>query len=284
MNYYFGSVPPTSLEGQWILENSGCVLHSQYRERNLISQWIKLRHETEYSPRIFVDSGAYSAHTMGVDINIDDYIKYLNTIIDDIELCAALDVIGDAEKSWENYLYMRERVSQPNKVLYTFHFEEDFKYLERAVEYFIDNNILYMAIGGVALIKNPAQRVWFLDEVQNRLKGTNIKIHLFGVTDYKVVSQIKCESVDSTQHIMAGAFGKIILPKGDGFKVLRPDKIKGTPDEKDLTNVFKSHNVTIDELIDSRNSRVYFNTQILSENINSFICSDKTVASKTDLW
>ena len=107
---------------------------------------------------------------------------------------------------------------------------------------------------------------------------------MFGVTDYKVVSQIKCESVDSTQHIMAGAFGKIILPKGDGFKVLRPDKIKGTPDEKDLTNMFKSHNVTIDELIDSRNSRVYFNTQILSENINSFICSDKTVASKTDLW
>ena len=50
MDYYLGSVPPNSLEGKYIIENGGCVLSTQYREKNLIKQWIDIRKTTQ--PRV----------------------------------------------------------------------------------------------------------------------------------------------------------------------------------------------------------------------------------------
>ena len=59
-------------------------------------------------------------------------------------MCAALDVIGDAKSSWENYIYMRERIKIPDKLLYTFHYGEETEYLENAIRYFKENKIPYI--------------------------------------------------------------------------------------------------------------------------------------------
>ena len=62
--------------------------------------------------QVFLDSGAFSAHSLGVSINIDDYCDYIirnrDIIRHDDNVCMAsvLDGIGDDVKTWQNQLYM----------------------------------------------------------------------------------------------------------------------------------------------------------------------------------
>ena len=288
MDYYLGSVPPNSLEGKYIIENGGCVLSTQYREKNLIKQWVDIRKTTQPKIKIFVDSGAFSAHTQGVDIDIDEYISYLNGIIEDIEICAALDVIGDPQKSWENYLYMINRVLTPEKVLYTYHFGEDIKFLEKALEYVSDKfESPYIAIGGVALIKDTSLRADFLDRAIELLKQyPTVKYHLFGVTDFKILNSLPCTSVDSTSHIMCGAFGKILLPTHDGWlKAIRPDSFKTSIHLDEINFYLDKYNITLNELIESRNYRVYFNCRIIIDTMSNFKTPVSiNVGRKKSLW
>lgn len=288
MDYYFGSVPPNSLEGQYIIETGGCILNTQYREKNLINQWVDIKKTLQPDIKIFVDSGAFSAHTQGVDIDIDDYISYLNEIIEDIEICAALDVIGDPQKSWENYLYMIDRVAIPEKVLYTYHFGEDIEFLENSLKY-ISNKFdsPYIAIGGVALIKDATLRVDFLYKTVDVLKKyPNVKYHLFGVTDFKILNVLPCTSVDSTTHIMCGAFGKIFLPTHDGWlKAIRPDSFETSMCLDEINFYLNKYNITLDELIESRNHRVYFNCRIIIDTIHNFKPStNMNLGKKKSLW
>ena len=57
-------------------------LLSQYAERKALLEWVDyLREHPECKCKLFVDSGAYTAHTKGVDIDVDEYIKLINDIM-----------------------------------------------------------------------------------------------------------------------------------------------------------------------------------------------------------
>src|ERR1044071_8207553 len=56
---------------------------------------------------VFMDSGAFSAETKGVPIDIDEYCKFI--IDTKVRVYAGLDVIGDAKKTMKNVKYMEEK-------------------------------------------------------------------------------------------------------------------------------------------------------------------------------
>ena len=99
--------------------------------------------------KLFIDSGAFSAWTKGKEIDVDEYIDWINERADFIDLYGQIDVIpGDrikghtqkqveeaAQATWENYLYMRPRMKKPEGLLYTFHVGEPYSYLEQALDW-----------------------------------------------------------------------------------------------------------------------------------------------------
>jgi len=65
------------------------------------------KHFTEPYPEIFLDSGAFSAKTQGVTINIQDYIAFVKRNQHRLTTYSVLDVIGSAAR-----LQIQERMVQ----------------------------------------------------------------------------------------------------------------------------------------------------------------------------
>lgn len=205
-----------------LLQDLGCKrLFSQFNDKSSIKKWIEDWDRTGRHHTLFVDSGAYTARTKGVEINLDDYIKYLNDRKGRFEVIAPLDVIPNKskesqldapEKSWKNYLIMKERVIDSDKVIPVFHMGEDFKYLQQI----LDSNVEYMAMGGMAGRTAKARINWYEKcfRIIQQSKNPNIKIHAFGMTSLKLLETYPFYSADSTSWIMCAVTGNIFTDNG----------------------------------------------------------------------
>lgn len=159
---------------------------------------------------LFLDSGAYSAHTQGVDINIYNYIEYIKTNINNISQYANLDVIGDAEESYKNQLIMQESGLMP---IPCFHAGEPFKYLDR----YLSGDYEYISLGGM-VGGSKVTLVPFLDRCWERICDTPdklplCKVHGFGITSVEIISRYPWFSVDSTTWFRTAGLGLILIPK-----------------------------------------------------------------------
>lgn len=159
--------------------------------------------------KVFLDSGAFSAKSLGIDIDVNEYIGYIlrnKDIIreeDGVLMASVLDGIGDPYKTLENQLYMESKGATP---LPCFHFGEDERYLEYYVERYP-----YITIGGMVRTKASDVMHW-LDRIWNRylIDGAGrpkVKAHAFGVTTISLMERYPWHSVDSSSWIQAAAFG-----------------------------------------------------------------------------
>lgn len=184
-------------------------LFSQFREKNNIKKYIE-----RGGNNIFLDSGAFSAYNSGSIIDIDSLCDYANSITQHCKFIACLDVIGDAEKSFENFVYMRHKLIEPNKLIPAFHINEPIEYLYKYLEYEDDfGKLNNLALGGIAK-QSPGNRKKFLDMCEPICeKYPDVWIHVFGVTDLPL---IECypfiNSIDSTKYIMEPIYGYIVIP------------------------------------------------------------------------
>jgi hypothetical protein len=184
-------------------------LFSQFREKNNIKKYIE-----RGGTNIFLDSGAFSAYNSGAVIDIDALCDYANSITDKCKFIACLDVIGDAEKSFENFIYMRHKLKEPDKLIPTFHINEPIEYLYRYLEYKDDMGKLdKLALGGIAKQSAPNQKK-FLDMCEPLcMQYPDVWIHTFGVTNFPLIDCYSfINSIDSTKHIMQPIYGHLILP------------------------------------------------------------------------
>ena len=204
------------------------MLISYYYGKAKIDSFI----EKNFQAKLFVDSGAFTAWTNHVTLNVDEYCAWLNKYRDYIYLFGQVDSIpGDingaptkeqvneaAQKTWENYLYMRSKVDRPEGLLYTFHVGEPFEYLERALEWTDENgnHIPYIAFGGMVR-KTYLVKKNFLDkcfEIIKKSSNPHVKVHAFGMTSFDLLERYPIESADSTSWIMTGANGGIATDYG----------------------------------------------------------------------
>lgn len=163
--------------------------------------------------RVFLDSGAFSAKSLGVDIDINTYCDYIKRNLDIIRvedgvvMASVLDGIGDAELTWKNQIFMEQHGAKP---LPCFHFGEPDEYLDWYAQRYP-----YITIGG--LVRTKAQdvmqwldHIWRLDgplcDAQGRPK---LKVHAFGVTTISLMERYPWHSVDSSSWIQAASFGSV---------------------------------------------------------------------------
>ena len=172
--------------------------------------------------RFFLDSGAYSAWSMGTKIDLDEYCEFIRANIELIEVYASLDVIPGApgrqatpterdeaaEASWSNYLYMKAQGLDPLPV---YHYGEHPRFLERMLTEKID----YIGIGGLVGVPSNPRRTW-LDRVFTRITDPEgwpiVKTHGFGMTAVPLVFRYPWHSIDSTTWIKITASGGVYLP------------------------------------------------------------------------
>lgn len=158
--------------------------------------------------KVFLDSGAFSAHMLGASIDIDKYIAYIKKNQDIITVASVLDGIGDPKKTYENQCYMEKHGTKP---LPCFHYGEDERYLEHYIE-----NYDYISLGGMVMVSKPQLQLW-LDRIWERYltddhKRAKIKVHGFGLTKIDLLWRYPWYSVDSTSWQQAGSNGRLILP------------------------------------------------------------------------
>ena len=259
---------------------------------------------THFCRWFFCDSGAFSVHTGKVKVTQDDYIEYINTIMDDIDVCAQLDTIPgkfgqpktpedydkSAESSWENFLYTRSKVKYPEKVMPVFHMGENAKYLQRMLEY-VDENGRHLDYIGLSPANDASvdERDIFLKDMYHIIQNSsnpNVKTHIYGFTTLPVMAKYPEYSADSITYRLLAGYGKIILPD-TGEVVTMTSKNRRTRDKnaanfidacehqhddfrvKYFEKQVKKANMTLDDLKNSSHARAAFNVRSIQNLIKT---------------
>lgn len=165
--------------------------------------------------KVFLDSGAFSAYSLGVKLSVEEYCQYIQRNRDIIRvedgalMASVLDGIGDALQTWRNQLEMECRGVRP---LPCFHFNEDTRYLDWYVERYD-----YITLGGMVGASTEQLRNWLERVWENHLLDgagrAKIKVHGFGITAIPLMQEFDWYSCDSSSWIQSAAFGSIVHPK-----------------------------------------------------------------------
>lgn len=164
---------------------------------------------TKNNVELFLDSGAFSAFTQGVEIDIDEYIQFIKDHEDLIAVYANLDAIGDPVKTLKNQAYMESKGLSP---MPCFHYGEDEEYL---CQYLIGYN--YIALGGMVPISTKDLIPWldriFSKYICDKDGMPTVQIHGFGLTSLPLMLRYPWYSVDSTSWVMTGRMGGVYVPR-----------------------------------------------------------------------
>ena len=179
---------------------------------------------------MFLDSGAFSAHTQKKTIAIESYAGFINQHGEHFSVVANLDDIGDTgPKSWAN---LKALESMGCDAFPVFHYQDDIAYLKKM----IDGGYPFIALGGLVGSSRVILRNW-LDEMWGKYltkpDGTpRLHVHGFGLTDFELMSRYPWYSIDSSSWVMTGNFGGcVFFEKSKLFKVTFSDE---SPNKKDL--------------------------------------------------
>lgn len=157
--------------------------------------------------RVFLDSGAFSAFTLGKPVDIQQYCQFIKDNRDILEVYSVLDAIGDADQSWRNQRTMEAAGLQP---LPCFHYGEPLEVLE-----YYAANYPYITLGGMVPISN-AQLLHWLDHIwAEYLTDTagrpKVRVHGFGLTSKALMERYPWYSVDSSSWVQIASLGGIYL-------------------------------------------------------------------------
>lgn len=248
--------------------------------------------------KIFLDSGAFSAYTLGVKLSIKEYVDYIIRnkdilrVEDDVIMASVLDGIGDPLATYRNQLEMEARGFRP---MPCFHAGED----ERYLEYYV-SNYSYITLGGMVGSSSKALMVW-LDRMWERYLTDGAgrprtKVHGFGITSMPIMEAYPWHSVDSSSWIQATSFGSIIVPgiskKSPAFTLNVSEKspsrhvegqhaINLTPQEMDYVfQLLEQQGFTYERLSTVYQSRAAYNMWAYGV-LNSLINASKSERFKT---
>lgn len=285
--YFAGS--QNKMAEAYLRKSGANRLASQLLDRNVIAGWIEGRSRGECQGYLFIDSGAFSAHTRGAELDVDAYIDYLNSIDDELHIFAQVDKIPGVfrqpktkeqraeapEISWKNYLYMREKLKSPKKLLPIFHQGEEYRWLENMLEWTDENgeHIPYIGISPAndQPVKEKEKFISKCFQIIRQSSNPNVCTHAFGMTSLRVLERYPFTSADSTSWIMNGANGSIMTKYGSvtisSGRLNAPDHILKMPKEaqKEIQRYVESHGYTMQALSDDYRQRVIFNIQYLLE-------------------
>lgn len=262
------------------------ILVSQL-DRTSVKQMIEWKKEG-FVRWLFIDSGAFSVHTGKAKVTSDEYIEYLNSIDEYIDVFAQLDTIPgqfgkskskkdyeeSAKKSWDNFLYMRDRVISPEKLMPVFHFGEDFDTLRHMLSW-KDDKGNYLDYIGISPANDTSQsnKNIYLKEVADVIahsNNPNVKTHLYGMTSLNALSKYPCYSADSISHRLISGYAKILTQNFGIISVSKRSRTSKVKSNMSFLELADNHNIkvledelanagfTLEQIQDNVSARVVF--------------------------
>ena len=203
------------------------VSYLEVSDGRLSRLWEERKRSAMSKVELFLDSGAFSAFTKGVEIDLDAYCAFIREHLDILTVYANLDVIGDPEATLRNQKAMEAKGLKP---LPCFHYGEPLRYLHHYLKHHP-----YIALGGMAAnsqgtaLRNEVRQSWLDSIFGEHICGADglpkVKVHGFGLTSLPLMLRYPWYSVDSTSWVMTGRMGFVLVPKpwrghlGDPWKV-----------------------------------------------------------------
>jgi len=170
-----------------------------------IPQWAELWADVPGS-NVIVDSGAFTAHTLGKEFALDGYAAFIDEFRSKYEPMVAelhfmnLDVIGDQSATWRNFDELTRRGHSVMPVLTRGSPASD---IDRAAEH------EYFACGGLVGAGRQSVQAW-LDQVFARLlkRARLPRVHLLGVTQQWALERYPIFSSDSSSWLGPIRYGR----------------------------------------------------------------------------
>jgi len=159
----------------------------------------------EHYPDVFMDSGAFSAWSQSGEVNLDKYIKRLKEHENQLTAYAALDVIGDPQASFNNWLTMKAAGLNPLPTVHC-----GIKNIDKWLRIYLDKHGLkYIALGGM-VGRHKNKRMPFLKKAFSIINDYwPVKVHAFGVGDaVSILEAFPFYSADSTGWLKHARYGK----------------------------------------------------------------------------
>lgn len=225
LDYYFAGSAFKEAD-QLILDLNANILRSFALDKAEIDDWIE-RRKNGWTGKFLIDSGAFSVFKSGAQIDLQEYIDFLNKRDEYYTFAIQLDtipgkwgvprteeqVIEACDKSWENYKYMYSKLNKPTKLCPVFHMGEPASALHRIVD--SDYDYECICISGSKDLSKEQRMDWYMKVIPIvKHKRPNVKIHGLGIGDIRVAETIPFTSIDATSWIMLGAMGKIYTDFG----------------------------------------------------------------------
>ena len=307
LDLYYAGGGPKELQ-DLLTEAKVPRLFSQLNDRGAIKKWIETHPNPEPEEKLFIDSGAHSAHTKGRVVDVDDYIEFINSIDEYVTVFAQVDKIPGVyhqhktakdwaeapEMSWENYLYMRSKVKSPEKLIPVFHQGENFKWLENMLEFRDEDGskVEYVGLSPRGDVSKKAKSE-FLDKCFTIIKQSsnpNVKTHAFGMTSLDIMEEFPLTSADSTTWILAGVMGDVWTPYGkivcSEVRIDVDRNIAKMPAEaqKKLSDYLESIGLTLEEVQTDYVSRIKANALFLINWAKNYKCKNESKITQRTLF
>lgn len=272
--------------------------------------------------KLFIDSGAFSVHTGNAkfpDKSIknptfrdweDNYINYINSIDEYVDVFAQLDTIPgkfqkpktpedyieSVKKSWDNYLYMRSKVKSPHKIMPVFHHNESFDALRNMLEWKDENGnyLEYVGLSPANDITTSIRNIYIneCNKVIAQSSNPNVKTHLYGYTSLEGLSKLACYSADSISHRHIAAYNKVLSPTFGVISLTQKERTSNTKSNMSFVDTCDDYNrsvlmkefdeagFTLEQLRESSSARVAFTIHSIQKLISSKYAYDETKLKK----
>lgn len=158
--------------------------------------------------RMIGDSGAFSALSTGIPIDLDEFAQWAKRWRESLVWIASLDVIGNAAATWKNYRTLRNCYALD--VIPTVHYGSDPTALDR----YADDGVDMIGLGGMVGRKGQPKYLlrWCLAMFRyQRDHYPDMRFHGWGVTHKLLVNSLPWYSVDSSGAGAAYRYGRLTL-------------------------------------------------------------------------
>ena len=181
------------------------VLLSYFYYKGQVKKYID-SHQSLYD-NILIDSGAFSFYNSGKEILLSDYEKAIKE--SSFKHYFNLDVIGDAEGSYQNYLKMLDNGLNPIPV---FHADTPIQYLRE----YLDRTD-FISVGGLVGNNNIESNLnGIFSEIEKI--NPNVKVHGLGLTKVDIIKNYPFYSIDSSSYCAITKFARASRWNKTNFK------------------------------------------------------------------
>lgn len=185
---------------------------------------------------IMLDSGAFTAWTKGINLDLQKYAEFVEEFDDIFEFVVSIDRIPSipgctdpaklincfkesAEVSWDNAQELLRLGIKKEKLIPVFHQGEDFKWLDKMIKF--EFNVIGISPGND---RGPESKTNWMETCFSRMRP-GLKFHGFAVTSSALMRDFEWFSVDSASWMIASGHGHLLIPSNNFKDYLNPEII-----------------------------------------------------------